>query len=234
MRGKQYLTGSINKWDRFIPAHAGKTTKQPTEREAIWVHPRACGENGSPFRAPPCLLWFIPAHAGKTSSAWNPVDGCMVHPRACGENGRFSIFRDEAKGSSPRMRGKRVLTTWPSAGVAVHPRACGENNNHSVIVESAAGSSPRMRGKPKRLWMNSWMRRFIPAHAGKTRTFANIGKTPGVHPRACGENCGARVGDHAPLGSSPRMRGKRRVHRQSGRQVGFIPAHAGKTRTVRD
>ena len=51
-----------------------------------------------------------------------------------------------------------------------------------------------------------------------------------AHPRACGENLVLTVGLKPPVGSSPRMRGKRKspvAWLSTGR---LIPAHAGKTR----
>ncbi len=76
-------------------------------------------------------------------------------------------------------------------------------------------------------------RRFIPAHAGNSRTAHHRCRGLAVHPRACGEQAaGMRVRSMRP-GSSPRMRGTD-GQAPDGHVVGrFIPAHAGNRTTRR-
>ena len=50
-----------------------------------------------------------------------------------------------------------------------------------------------------------------------------------AHPRSCGENNDGFSSPNIVTGSSPLMRGKRRVWRCLPNDVGLIPAHAGKT-----
>ena len=172
------------------------------------AHPRACGENLSPFSgiAPRqgssprmrgkrkwgcCLAWFlrlIPAHAGKTIADW-------LNPR-----------RAEA-----------------------HPRACGENEGTWEGKISGEGSSPRMRGKRGNLGRQDLRRGLIPAHAGKTREPGKARSQARAHPRACGENEGTWEGKISGEGSSPRMRGKLGPRACDEGLGGLIPAHAGKT-----
>ena len=172
------------------------------------AHPRACGENLSPFSgiAPRqgssprmrgkrkwgcCLAWFlrlIPAHAGKTIADWLNPRRAEAHPRACGEN--------FAAPGPPTKRG---------------------------------GSSPRMRGKRGNLGRQDLRRGLIPAHAGKTAAVRLRATRTAAHPRACGENSGRVPATKASEGSSPRMRGKPRRLAGRRRPRGLIPAHAGKT-----
>ena len=49
------------------------------------------------------------------------------------------------------------------------------------------------------------------------------------HPRACGANSRSKNLNPRRLGSSPRMRGKRRFSRSTRRDGRIIPAHAGQT-----
>ena len=86
------------------------------------------------------------------------------------------------------MRGKRCLVWYSRA---------------------RAGSSPRMRGKPQAHSPKRHRRRLIPAHAGKTLACDRGRSTRRAHPRACGENELILGNVSCPVGSSPRMRGKR-------------------------
>ena len=111
------------------------------------------------------------------------------------------------------------------------------------------GSSPLTRGKPWRKVTPGKTDGLIPTHAGKT---AEVGSRDGdgrAHPRSRGENAQVNctqsiwygsspltrgklkkaTNTPGPTGSSPLTRGKRNCSRQSGRQAGLIPAHAGKT-----
>ena len=49
------------------------------------------------------------------------------------------------------------------------------------------------------------------------------------HPRGCGEHTSLALRIQPRLGSSPRMRGARKVDMMAWRSVGIIPADAGST-----
>ena len=192
---------------------------------------------------------LIPARAGKTpaggaTSPWN-----RAHPRACGENDDTGGETRVVPGSSPRVRGKlaRLLVAggegrliparagktgisgpaWSSPWA--HPRACGENKSRSLAGLMMRGSSPRVRGKHHPRRRRSRRDRLIPARAGKTWRVLTGTWLLQAHPRACGENVRGFRPAGAGVGSSPRVRGKRR--RRGLRIVlgGLIPARAGKT-----
>ena len=74
--------------------------------------------------------------------------------------------------------------------------------------------------------------RIIPAHAGQTPCSPRAARRWTDHPRACGANVFLAVDMPAEAGSSPRMRGKHRVHRVRGRGIRIIPAHAGQTTVI--
>ena len=95
------------------------------------------------------------------------------------------------------------------------------------------GSSPRMRGKRGACGTTRGRGGLIPAHAGKTARYWTIRVWGSAHPRACGENAITAGRPTAISGSSPRMRGKlnRRLTIAGG--PGLIPAHAGKTPSVK-
>ena len=156
-------------------------------------------------------------------------------------NGRY--------GSSPRMRGKPHQRVMPPAGRRIipahagqtralarpdqrrtdHPRACGANLIVFGVVHTHLGSSPRMRGKLEVKEFKSTATRIIPAHAGQTSTLGMTVVRPSDHPRACGANLFDSSSSTHAVGSSPRMRGKRRFSRSTRRDGRIIPAHAGQT-----
>ncbi len=167
MRGTQTGRDRLNRFLRFIPAHAGNTHLLFLLESDTSVHPRACGEHSlrltlrvsgdgsSPrMRGTPLLmaraksiLRFIPAHAGNTRCGINHEHRNPVHPRACGEH------------------------------VAL-----------TVSLSLTVGSSPRMRGTLKRKSFDGRSKRFIPAHAGNTDRAVEGNALDAVHPRACGEH----------------------------------------------
>ena len=125
MRGTPGETPSSDGQSRFIPAHAGNTSRSSPRQQISSVHPRACGEHagmvggcGSASGSSPRMrgthpvaaraaaaVRFIPAHAGNTASAAAGRRGPAVHPRACGEHRAEHAGQKGDRGSSPRMRG---------------------------------------------------------------------------------------------------------------------------------
>ena len=74
------------------------------------------------------------------------------------------------------------------------------------------------------------LHRIIPAHAGQTDSLTGFFGLMTDHPRACGANLEPVADVFLGVGSSPRMRGKRRGQRHRGSRLRIIPAHAGQTR----
>ena len=77
------------------------------------------------------------------------------------------------------------------------------------------------------------LRRLIPAHAGKTAPSASTAGSSSAHPRSRGENLRLAEEGMDVLGSSPLTRGKRHHLRRLTLPGRLIPAHAGKTRSMR-
>ena len=71
--------------------------------------------------------------------------------------------------------------------------------------------------------------RITPADAGKTSISCSKTLRYEDHPRGCGENSAFMVEDELPVGSPPRMRGKRIIAPYNGRYGRITPADAGKT-----
>ena len=191
----------------------------------------------------------IPAYAGKTCcpAGWGYCR--PEHPRVCGENALQTHTPRWGKGTSPRMRGK-LRRRYPSragrrnipayagktVGVATnsnpdteHPRVCGENIMKMPTDENIGGTSPRMRGKLSQYTDAMFIRRNIPAYAGKTTGCIRRRQPCPEHPRVCGENGLSVFVGGAGAGTSPRMRGKQTRATGQSHQTRNIPAYAGKT-----
>ena len=125
-RGKRSCLASFTLSEGLIPAHAGKTYRDPMGRRVYWAHPRSRGENqfggldlgllcgSSPLtrgkRTRALFAVFaarlIPAHAGKTPASSDTPRWSKAHPRSRGENGTRSDLAYVTEGSSPLTRGK--------------------------------------------------------------------------------------------------------------------------------
>ena len=96
-------------------------------------------------------------------------------------------------------------------------------------MRSCLGSSPRMRGSPVARVAARHEAGIIPAHAGLTSTCLRPMRRRQDHPRACGAHAAPSPASTRETGSSPRMRGSRRVYGVGAILEGIIPAHAGLT-----
>ena len=152
-------------------------------------------------------------------------------------------------GSSPRMRGARRMGARVSEDAGMipayagstprtpgsgsvprdHPRVCGEHYRSKLSTGTAMGSSPRMRGAPHKVTEEQRHVGIIPAYAGSTKHSCSANKQSVDHPRVCGEHDQLCKKAFGRTGSSPRMRGARRVRARRRVALGIIPAYAGST-----
>ena len=171
---------------------------------------------------------LIPAHAGKTRRPRRRGKFRWAHPRSRGENSPLHLTPSEIQGSSPLTRGKRRLrrgraqrhglipahagkthpTRHQRRTAWAHPRSRGENDLFLVSKEDTPGSSPLTRGKRTRRPALMRQDGLIPAHAGKTSTYASHSSGHRAHPRSRGENADALAHAGGGEGSSPLTRGK--------------------------
>ena len=152
---------------RFIPAHAGSTSRANATSASSAVHPRACGEHSRPT--------VLRSRYGGSSPR---MRGAPLHVHRCARHTRFI----PAHAGSTHEYNKR------KEGIPVHPRACGEHIMSPESKIGLSGSSPRMRGAHFHASTSRRLTRFIPAHAGSTYTAAFPKPCAPVHPRACGEH----------------------------------------------
>ena len=139
---------------------------------------------------------------------------------------------DLALGLIPAHAGKTSRPPWALSPAWAHPHSRGENYAPPWGRDLMSGSSPLMRGKPQEQRAPPKQVGLIPAHAGKTVPQRICWRRCWAHPRSCGENNDGFSSPNIVTGSSPLMRGKRRVWRCLPNDVGLIPAHAGKTRVA--
>ena len=86
-----------------------------------------------------------------------------------------------------------------------------------------------MRGSPRSGVPCGMSPGIIPAHAGLTERDLDLLALPGDHPRACGAHVLSRISRITVPGSSPRMRGSRKLIHGDHLSCRIIPAHAGLT-----
>ena len=165
----------------------------------------------------------------------------------CGERRAIPSQVPARSGSSPRVRGTLVFANEggfrrrfipacagnarygfdQASRSAVHPRVCGERSGNSRSRDRLAGSSPRVRGTPRHPADKPLVWRFIPACAGNAPSLLLKASQSAVHPRVCGERAAIREHGGSEIGSSPRVRGTRRLSHDSRLRNRFIPACAG-------
>ncbi len=206
MRGTVEDMEFVDDFDRFIPAHAGNSSRWRRCRQERPVHPRACGEQSAPHGDSQELAGSSPR-----------MRGTVQHLMEFMPLIRFI----------PAHAGNRAVQVPLLPMVPVHPRACGEQIEDMEFVDDFDGSSPRMRGTGRRINTLDQKERFIPAHAGNRGSARFATDARSVHPRACGEQSRPRARNRPDAGSSPRMRGTASGDLTVRSSMRFIPAHAG-------
>ena len=192
----------------LIPAHAGKTPADSTQRIVPTAHPRSRGENGEDLLREARARGSSPLTRGKPTCTWSGTT-------------RLGLI--------PAHAGKTRPPARPAAGRSAHPRSRGENTLHALDVALLVGSSPLTRGKHGEGLVHLDPYGLIPAHAGKTHWRSTGPPRLPAHPRSRGENSPLAGGRPEPSGSSPLTRGKLTRGTASCVTRGLIPAHAGKT-----
>ena len=137
--------------------------------------------------------------------------------------------RHQGNGLIPAHAGKTTGRGLRAQQGRAHPRSRGENTANGQTWGLGVGSSPLTRGKHQVGGRLRDRLGLIPAHAGKTSRGVSEDSGHGAHPRSRGENQIQVLKAHMGDGSSPLTRGKLIADRITGKTIGLIPAHAGKT-----
>ena len=248
-RGKPGKLRLIQSRSGLIPAHAGKTARQPPRRAAHPAHPRSRGENlksatlarnvtgSSPLtRGKPHKAWtkalqarLIPAHAGKTAHSTHSTCAAWAHPRSRGENSEKTAGGAGNRGSSPLTRGKQRPQLRRRLRQRLIPAHAGKTG-HDTPGSSRSSAHPRSRGEnPSTLNNGENVNGSSPLTRGKPSPSITSQAGSAAHPRSRGENKDTRSGLWESMGSSPLTRGKPLVFGDLLGNERLIPAHAGKT-----
>ena len=108
---------------------------------------------------------------------------------------------------------------------------CGEHRSIVGIGVACQGSSPHVRGARLGSTLNAAAMGIIPACAGSTLSLSTTQALRWDHPRMCGEHDSRPSSFGIWPGSSPHVRGARRVCHGASIGHGIIPACAGSTST---
>ena len=191
---------------RITPACAGNRTKPGWGGNGIWDHPRVCGEQMHRKTHLYCNIGSPPRVRGTGLSDSAHRTPVRITP-ACA-------------GNSPCSHSCR-------APARDHPRVCGEQ--FSTLRENLGlwGSPPRVRGTDLPRLIQLAVFWITPACAGNSQTIHLLQIRQKDHPRVCGEQGNAWVGDNAQVGSPPRVRGTVIPHFLIKPRQGITPACAG-------
>ena len=176
-------------------------------------------------------LGIIPACAGSTIKPDITLEQMRDHPRMCGEHPLTVMWTVMASGSSPHVRGARECWHRFRCGLGIipacagstrreirlphfrrdHPRMCGEHDTCCCRSSTDSGSSPHVRGAPLHPCFRGVAIGIIPACAGSTESTLCGEHSARDHPRMCGEHPEDGGEMKNGMGSSPHVRGARRV-----------------------
>ena len=129
----------------------------------------------------------------------------------------------------PARAGPTTTRLFSGNGMADHPRSCGANEITRHAQELAPGSSPLVRGQRPHPQRQHRCGRIIPARAGPTSPNQSIVRSRADHPRSCGANDSIHRRAASIHGSSPLVRGQRRIGEHALAALRIIPARAGPT-----
>ena len=167
VRGTPTFAAVFSETIRFIPACAGNTRGNASDRRSSAVHPRVCGEHAE-----------RPRRGRETAGSSPRVRGTLD------STGSFSLDLRFI----PACAGNTSFRPARSRRPTVHPRVCGEHSSQRQPLKAKGGSSPRVRGTHCHRVGLAGQNRFIPACAGNTTAQGQSPHLEPVHPRVCGEH----------------------------------------------
>ena len=150
-------------------------------------------------------------------------------PRARGRP-RLLLIALSCIGNIPACAGKANRQASDEHTLEKHPRVRGEGRSSRALARTPSETSPRARGRQE-LWKKAgFVRRNIPACAGKAYFRESSNCLLQKHPRVRGEGVANRLTDVLNEETSPRARGRLFCFLFSLKGARNIPACAGKAR----
>ena len=174
-------------------------------------------------------MGLIPACAGQTAFHFSASCWAWAHPRVCGADELPRPVSFACAGSSPRVRGRQPPAFRCSCTAGLIPACAGQTAIDDAREKIGTGSSPRVRGRLRVHLACLLDFGLIPACAGQTPRSRARCPARRAHPRVCGADLLTPPSGKPAGGSSPRVRGRRRLTLCRGTQRGLIPACAGQT-----
>ena len=153
---------------RLIPAHAGSTVGEDTDRQNRWAHPRSRGVD--PQGPAHCALCrgSSPLTRGRRTATMGGTSTLTAHPRSRGVDCHGFLMSTAPARLIPAHAGSTAVINALMADSAAHPRSRGVDVTNPFNPATRGGSSPLTRGRLIGHLRNARSIRLIPAHAGST------------------------------------------------------------------
>ncbi|EGJ72706.1 hypothetical protein STTU_p0093 (plasmid) [Streptomyces sp. Tu6071] len=223
-RGRRAGCGYSCRHRRSIPGCAGPTYAGAAGGRMAQEHPRVRGADLALVLDDGGETGASPRARGRPHAGRERRSTTRSIPACAGPTGRKGCSRSIPACAGPTC-GMWILMPPPPE----HPRVRGADLALVLDDGGETGASPRARGRPRiRLVIRSGIR-SIPALAGPTATAGDPSMPGTEHPRARGADGSLGATAPAPLGASPRSRGRRPPHLCITTRRRSIPALAGPT-----
>ena len=193
---------------RLIPAHAGSTVGEDTDRQNRWAHPRSRGVD--PQGPAHCALCrgSSPLTRGRRTATMGGTSTLTAHPRSRGVDCHGFLMSTAPARLIPAHAGSTAVINALMADSAAHPRSRGVDVTNPFNPATRGGSSPLTRGRLIGHLRNARSIRLIPAHAGSTASTVASPCPPTAHPRSRGVDARPSLRGTVRCGSSPLTRGR--------------------------
>ena len=133
----------------------------------------------------------------------------------------------------PTRVGTRLADKSTVKSESNHPHACGDKSTSSLTSMAYIKSSPRVWGQDRRKTWIDGQHWIIPTRVGTRHYPANLSKTAGDHPHACGDKTSCVFSPLDVTGSSPRVWGQAACDLLHYAYAGIIPTRVGTSAVCR-
>ena len=146
MRGKGDKFLTIFTTVRITPAYAGKRVISMFHTNALWDHPRLCGEKSTFFSSSSINLGSPPPMRGKVPKSLTCQIANRITPAYAGKSFQTFFCKVYIPGSPPPMRGKGHCGEKLSKRTRITPAYAGKSTHLSVSA-FVCKDHPRLCGE---------------------------------------------------------------------------------------